>query len=67
MSCHRLALACVQYKENESLYFQHVPAVADLAPPAPALLVATVPPPSDLDTIQDKWFAFLQGAHPDCL
>ena len=52
----------MQYKENETLYFQRVPAAVDLAPPAPALLVAAVPPPPELDQPEDKWFAFLSGA-----
>ena len=51
-----------QYKENETLYFQRVPPAIDLAPPAPALLVAAVPPPPELDQPEDKWFAFLGGA-----
>ena len=29
--------------------------------PAPALLVAVVPPPPDLDTVEEKWFAYLDG------
>ncbi len=51
----------LQYKENETLYFQRVPAAVDLAPPAPALLVAAVPPPPELDQPAEKWFAFLSG------
>ncbi len=51
-----------QYKENETLYFQRVPPAIDLAPPAPALLVAAVPPPPELDQPEPKWFAFLGGA-----
>ena len=51
-----------QYKENETLYFQRVPPAIDLAPPAPALLVAAVPPPPELDQPEEKWFAFLSGA-----
>lgn len=40
---------------------QRVPPASDLAPPAPASLVAPVAPPEDLDTVDDRWFGFLQN------
>jgi hypothetical protein len=49
-------------RENSSLYFQRVPPASDLAPPAPASLVAPVPPPEDLESVDDRWFGFLQNA-----
>ena len=51
----------LKYKENECLYFQRIPLVADLPLPAPALLVAALPPPADLNEVVAKWFAFLDG------
>ena len=43
---------------------QRVPKAEDLAPPAPALLVAPVPPPEDLEAVDDKWFGFLADGEP---
>ncbi len=43
------------------MHLQRVPPASDLAPPAPASLVAPVAPPDDLDTVDDRWFGFLQN------
>lgn len=60
----RYVPAASQYKENETLYFQRVPPLDSLPLPAAASLVAAMPPPPDLEFVQDKWIDYLTGVRP---
>jgi hypothetical protein len=53
------------------LHLQRIPKAADLAPPAPAALVQPLLPPDDLESVDPKWFGFLEDGElpgtPTCL
>ena len=40
---------------------QRVPPASDIATPAPASLVAAMPPPEDVEAVDASWFSFLDG------